>query len=373
MVASALLRVAVLAACVAAAATGCDRFRYRLDVPPDYDKSLPDVLPSRVNVTFFSRGVNQVDDFRGQLSVALFVTVSWTDSRLVKDGCTGAVKKEKLPQIWLPDLYFVDADDVRVVESINNRREELAVRAHNVLFWGFEVHLRIRCEMHFARYPFDRHTCALLLRSSEDMIEFVTAGIGSGGPETVLQHYVDYGPLEENQSMVSYFGEAPHPHSFAGFNIRLVRKMFPAALNIAPTFMLVIIALIGFWMPPESVPGRMGMLLTCMLCLVNMSNNGSGRYHTFTALDLWMGICKLVVAIAIAEYAVLLKMMRNQMGRASLHNTRASSMKAAAATGTVANAEEELCRKIDRICFAASFTGFLLFSTVYAALVFLLK
>lgn len=70
----------------------------------------------------------------------------------------------------------------------------------------------------------------------------------------------------------------------------------------------------------SSISGRMGMLITSYLVLVNTSNSimltmPSG---TFTALDLWLMACKCQVCVAMAEYALLLKMKATLEKRQSI-------------------------------------------------------
>lgn len=58
------------------------------------------------------------------------------------------------------------------------------------------------------------------------------------------------------------------------------------------------------------VPGRMALLVTIFLMLVNVSNAASvinPKSEGLTAMDLWLLICMVFVAFALFEYAILLK------------------------------------------------------------------
>ena len=57
----------------------------------------------------------------------------------------------------------------------------------------------------------------------------------------------------------------------------------------------------------EIVPGRMGLLLTLLLCMVNIFNSADTKYpKTATAINLWILSCILFIILPILEYAVLL-------------------------------------------------------------------
>ena len=79
---------------------------------------------------------------------------------------------------------------------------------------------------------------------------------------------------------------------------------------------------ISFLIPPEAIPGRLGLLLTLFLCLVNTLNSVARETPkasgATTALADWIISCKVFVLAAILEYAVLLFMGR----RASLRKKR---------------------------------------------------
>ena len=63
-------------------------------------------------------------------------------------------------------------------------------------------------------------------------------------------------------------------HSVAGFKIRLKRRSHPILINTyLPCMMLLLISFIGFFIPVEMIPGRMALLVTIFLMLVNISSS----------------------------------------------------------------------------------------------------
>ena len=62
-------------------------------------------------------------------------------------------------------------------------------------------------------------------------------------------------------------------HSLAGFQIKLKRKVYHYIITFyLPSGMFVMVSWISFLIPPDNVPGRMAVLITVFLVLVNIFN-----------------------------------------------------------------------------------------------------
>ena len=79
----------------------------------------------------------------------------------------------------------------------------------------------------------------------------------------------------------------------------MTRKMaFYIITYYFPTGMFVIVSWISFLVPPESVPGRMTILVTVFLCLVNIFNsitNKIPKADGLTAIEAFIIICIIFV------------------------------------------------------------------------------
>ena len=81
--------------------------------------------------------------------------------------------------------------------------------------------------------------------------------------------------------------EANETFSLSGFELVMNRSLTPFLINVyIPTYLLATASFIGFLIPVEMVPGRMALLVTIFLMLVNMSsaehNRGPVASYTFT-------------------------------------------------------------------------------------------
>ena len=97
------------------------------------------------------------------------------------------------------------------------------------------------------------------------------------GPNGV--HNVKFNVLVEKLANNKYFTkETNETFSRSGFTLILERSPTPFFMNIyLPTALLTVSSFIGFLIPVEVVPGRMALLVTTFLMLVNISSTERNR------------------------------------------------------------------------------------------------
>ena len=84
--------------------------------------------------------------------------------------------------------------------------------------------------------------------------------------------------LEELNTTTFFDRDTNENFSTSGFTIIMERSPARFYVNIyLPTFLLTIASFIGFLIPVEMVPGRMALLVTIFLMLVNISSTEQNR------------------------------------------------------------------------------------------------
>ena len=120
---------------------------------------------------------------------------------------------------------------------------------------------------------------------------------------------------------------------------------------------------ISFFIPPEAIPGRIGMLLTLFLCMINTLNSvardmpkASGAT---TALVDWIIACLVFIIFAIVEYASLLVISR--------HNKRLDEERAESSRGLPEQAAVKRAsgKHLDKISVHVLPIVFLIFSVIF--------
>merc|ERR1719166_299427 len=98
--------------------------------------------------------------------------------------------------------------------------------------------------------------------------------------------------------------------SIAGFEMVLTRYVSTYIITYyLPSGLFVIVSWISFLIPMDVIPGRMGLLVTLFLVLVNIFNNvttNTPKAEGLTAIEAWMLACILFVFGALIEYAAIL-------------------------------------------------------------------
>ncbi len=105
-----------------------------------------------------------------------------------------------------------------------------------------------------------------------------------------------------------------------GFHIEVSRLLLPYVLNgYLPTALLVMSSWISFLVSADMVPGRMALLVTLLLMLINISGQASAVSPTrnkLDALSMWMLACTVFITAALFEYAYLLRIIYHGCGKA---------------------------------------------------------
>lgn len=253
----------------------------------------------------------------------------------------------------------------------------------------------IFCEMEFHLYPFDTQSCMLRIRTAKDMsqqVKMLAPTFSYDSPENSFQkmlttidqksdnlHDGKFDLFIEPLKINWFYASSRHENiSLSGFTAVLKRSSAPYLINTyLPTGMLTLASFIGFLIPVEMVPGRMALLVTIFLMLVNIRSTekrtgpivsyfifwnvgscervscpSSFQAREITAMDTWLLISMIFVAMATFEYAVLLAL---RFGRGKKINSM----------GDEFENKEERCYKVDRISFILFMVVYILIVVVY--------
>ena len=132
---------------------------------------------------------------------------------------------------------------------------------------------------------------------------------------------------------------------------------------ISITGLFVMVSWVSFLVPPEVVPGRMAMLITLFLVLINIFNqvtSKSPNTEGMNAITAWMLVCILKVFGALVGYAFLLwRKKKSCLKRHRVHKMTDEETKA-----RVKKKEEQRSR-VDDFFLVLFPCMFLLFNLIY--------
>ena len=166
--------------------------------------------------------------------------------------------------------------------------------------------------------------------------------------------------------------------STVGFKLILKRNFGKHFFSYyIPSLLIVVLSWVSFAIPPEVIPGRMGLLITLILVLVNLFGTFIEKRpptgNAPTVLDIWIFVSIIFVCSALLAYAILMLHKRFRVGKCS-----ESSVKTVApAIGQVSSREEHENREYkendynpwDRNFLMTFPLAFLLFNFIYWTIV----
>ena len=149
--------------------------------------------------------------------------------------------------------------------------------------------------MNFDQYPLDKQRCPFRIGSyysAEDTVNCTSVYEFDKDRQRSLQYYLWIEPLPEEYHIFVYEKKR---YAVCGVHILLDRTREQIFFQVYLTSTLfVVVSWVSFIIKPEVVPGRMGVLVTVFLVLINIFNNVKGNAPVSTSLnavDLYLIIC----------------------------------------------------------------------------------
>ena len=236
--------------------------------------------------------------------------------------------------LWYPKVYI--GNDVQTQNLVNFAQDAGSIAnlwylyPEHKLHYGTIFTAKIACSLDFQTFPFDSHTCLMNVNNwigANHRIVFgkpkiytndgfYTEGKEIGGYEFELKTdgRLDYDFKFESLPS-STFIDSGFEYALAQVKINFKRteksrtEIFEG--YHLPTAIFAILSLLSFFIQPDSVPGRMGMLI--MLDLIQSNSYIAVKAppkRGFSTLEIWFVGIQVPILLAIFEYGVLLAMKK---------------------------------------------------------------
>ncbi|XP_055630145.1 glycine receptor subunit alphaZ1-like isoform X2 [Toxorhynchites rutilus septentrionalis] len=294
-------------------------------LPPDakvYDKNVKPGSLTEVAVSLYINRISGVDENREEISIDVFLQVTWEDPRLLPADEPTMTKQyvELTPiereTVWVPDLYIRQLREMKVM-ALLEEFSSLRLYKNSTLVLSIGATIIFKCDMDFVLYPLDVQRCPvdfssykytvkeMRFRWKTDNALAFPHDFGDGFfrlPKYVVSFYT------EQEPQVIHYGD--DNHSSARLEITLSREVKSYLLeNYLPSTLFVSMSWGSFVVVPEIVPGRMVLLVTTLLSLITMFDtvrNNSPDALELKCLEVWLISCTLFVFFALMEYFIVL-------------------------------------------------------------------
>ncbi|KAK0421082.1 hypothetical protein QR680_015052 [Steinernema hermaphroditum] len=306
---------------------GSDNYDWRVRPRGTIDPLVED-SPVKVAVNMYLRSISKVDDVNMEYSMHFTFREEWVDERLLFYSPTlQHIVLSPDRKIWLPDTFFQNEKDGKKhdIDAPN-----ILIRVHNatgLILYSCRLTLTLSCPMKLNDYPLDIQTCYIDYASyayTTDDIEYywkeqapiqIKAGLRQSLPSFLLSDV-----RTGNCTSVTNTGT----YSCLRTIIELKREFSYYLLQLyIPSFMLVAVSWVSFWLDKDSVPARVTLGVTTLLTMTTQASGVNANLPPVSytkAIDIWIGVCLAFIFGALLEFALVNWAARQDFVRTSYRN-----------------------------------------------------
>ncbi|XP_076356497.1 glycine receptor subunit alpha-2-like isoform X2 [Tachypleus tridentatus] len=264
--------------------------------------------------------------------VDVYLRQSWFDSRLdIRPlGLNSTVTlngEDIINRIWKPDLFFRNVKEANFhMVTVPNILIKLSPDGH--ILYSMRLTLRLSCHMSFRHYPLDTQRCHVIFGSYSQSVESMTLTWMDNAvlldPNLEISEFevvsVDpEGPVFENYNDVGVF-------SYLNVTFVLKRQNgYHMVQTYLPTFLIVTISWVSFWLNVDAVPARVTLGVTTLLTLTTVASGVRTQLPPVSyvkAIDVWIGACSVMVFGALLEFTLVNYLSRSKMKAEHLKSFR---------------------------------------------------
>ena len=300
------------------------------DEPWKYRHLTDSSLPWNYDFQFYINDVHEIDERSQHIKISMYLDITWQEPRLRTNTSAHewdtadyiSISTFNSKYFWYPadlEMYGVQASPRQLF--MNDLSGILITKQQDILY-SLRLNIAFSCQMDFNRYPFDSQECPFRVSSYYNDDKLVTCSSNYSyfaGWARNLQYTIEISEMASKYRTSMYNG---YNYSTCGFTISYWRSKTQLFFQVYLTAgMLVIVSWTSFIINPHIVPGRMGLLVTLLLVLVNIFNsfkNSSPPSTNLNALDVYLMICISHVFCALMQYAVVLFLGNLNIGIANV-------------------------------------------------------
>ena len=252
--------------------------------------------------------IKDVDDKKQTITADILVHLQWRDDRIIVNpppgkkvgliGIWNILDSNQIHKIWNPDLTIYKMTHLKRLSILNPSNGFLKIHADRKLEkvlvdYEFEAEITVSCNFHYGNYPMDMQHCELRMGSTSygRHIEFT---LWSQDPGVDYQRELSNPPVQklemkgfridvlQKTDNFSYCDGKPSEPKMCirkhlqhvVFDIEMNRFLQPFFMHYyAPCILIILVTHASFIIPPDCIPGRVALLATQFLTLVNIFIN----------------------------------------------------------------------------------------------------
>ena len=208
--------------------------------------------------------------------------IAWIDPRLAWPAqCKQEVHeyeytidKEFWEHFWQPHIIIEDINSIDQADTLGPA-QYLKLSQNGLVRKGGRFKIHKLCEMDFADFPFDEHECNFAVRLKKESIEKLNLQWAQDILETTNMDEIRLPSYKVSVSEGYRYNTTKKNVTKSGikFDMEFKRMYSIDVLQFyIPSMMLCMASACANFIPPELVPGRMGLCVTTFLSTISLFN-----------------------------------------------------------------------------------------------------
>ncbi|CAL8143161.1 unnamed protein product [Orchesella dallaii] len=271
--------------------------------------------PVAVTVSGYVLDISEISEKTQDFTVSLYLRHQWKDSRLeFTEADVGMEKiqltKEYADKLWKVDTFVVNERESRghdlLTENVFTR-----LSSDGTVLTSSRFTIRASCKMELGWFPFDRHTCSLLLESygqTANDFEYQWKSDSSGNTKTAVGVSSDVTSITFNVAAVNTRLETVTltiaKYSRISVDFFFIRSATRYVHEVYfPAIILTLLAFVTLLHETGTSKSRLqiSILLEGLLILLTaLSATNMPKVNYQTALDFYLMICLLIILLVVS-------------------------------------------------------------------------
>ncbi|ESO06183.1 hypothetical protein HELRODRAFT_188291 [Helobdella robusta] len=270
---------------------------------------------------------DEVDDVNGEdedkeeeFSMTCYLRQVWTDSRLAYKDYNKSItlNYNQFDRLWIPDLFIRNLKSGRL-HAITLPNRLIRLSPDGTVLYSQRLSMTLVCNMVLDRYPMDNQTCFIEFGSyaytTDDLIfNWRINQSAVEMPETVSLPEYNIVKVTSIVCSTNFNSTGSFPCLKANFHLNRRLRAYMLTTYL-PSFLVVLLSWLSFWIDPESTPARTSLSILTILTVTTQSSSLMRNTPTgsFTkAIDVWMATCLVFVFAAFIEYSIVNTLSRKK-------------------------------------------------------------
>ncbi|XP_072020734.1 glycine receptor subunit alphaZ1-like isoform X2 [Amphiura filiformis] len=240
-------------------------------------------------------------------SLTMYLREYWHDPRLAHNSTSHLILQGlDVDMVWSPDIFFINEKSAKVHE-VTYKNKLIYILPNGSVSMSMRLSATLACHMSLEYFPMDSQTCNISMSS-----------YAYNDKEMTLHLSEDAVAIDTDMEIPSFkflkseVYNTMMPFSTGNFHICEIRLAFERQMQAylltvyIPSYLLVTIAWLSFWIDARAAPARITLGITTVLTVTTMTSGILERLPIVTyakAIDIWLAACLLFVFLCLLEYA----------------------------------------------------------------------